>query len=108
MNTRPMFLRWPARRPILDNQACSDLDATIPPRLWIVGADDGLQTTHFLFIESAVRSGNQAPTYQRPTRKPMRLTGVIAIAAVVGAVVMAALAPVQTYAIVAMALEGSR
>lgn len=82
MNTRPMFLRWPARRPILDNQACSDLDA-------------------------ASILANHRPIYQRPARRPMRLAASIAVAAVIGAVVMAALAPVQVLTVVA-AVGGAR
>ena len=83
MNTRPMFLRWPARRPILDNQACSDLD------------------------EASILA-NRKPVYQRSARKPMRLAGVIAITAIASAATVALVAPVQTFTVVAMALGGSR
>ena len=83
MNARPMFLRWPARRPILDNQACSDLD------------------------EASILA-NHRPVYQRPAHKPMRLAGVIAITAVVSAIFVIAIAPIQTFTVVAMALGGSR
>lgn len=83
MNTRPMFLRWPVRRPILDNQACSDLDT-----------------------ESIL--ANHRPLYQRPARKSLRLAGVIAITAIASAAIVTAIAPIQTFTVVAMVLGGSR
>lgn len=83
MNTRPQFLRWPARRPILDNQACSDLDEA-----------------------SILR--NHRPIYQRPARKPMRLVGIAAAIAIVGAAFIAAFPPTQTVAAVAVALASLR
>lgn len=87
MNTRPMFLRWPARRPITDNQA-SELDCTISPL-------------------SFPPPGHQ-PVFQRPARKPVSLATSIAVAAVIGAVVMAVVAPIQTLTIVAAAVGGAR